>query len=267
MIDFKALLSSVRASDHANEYTAYIDETWLQGRTAFGGLSTALIVKAMLNNVPTDRRLRSLSVLFVGPVPAGDHRIILRKLRVGGSVTHIQGDILCNGEVATTVSAAFGKDRPSSITLTGPTIPSVAPPDTLESMPYIDGLTPPFTQYFDMRMCTGAMPYSQADSPDFSGWMRFKEAGELDLAALVALGDLPPMPGLNMIKYPGNGSSLSWYLEFPSKLPKVDMSDWWFYDYRSQAAGNGYFNNYATVWDANGNAIMFSRQVATIFER
>lgn len=267
MMDFKALLSSVRASEHANEYTTHVDETWLQGRTAFGGLSAALIVKAMLNQVPADRRLRSLAVMFVGPVPAGDHRIILRELRVGGSVTHIQGEILCNGEVAATASAAFGKDRPSAITLTAPTIPSVAQPETLEAMPYIEGLTPAFTQYFDQRMCTGGLSFSQADSPDFSLWMRFKEAGELDLAALVALGDLPPMPGLNMIKHPGIGSSLSWYLEFPSELPKADMSDWWFYDYRSQAAGNGYFNNYATIWGADGNAVMFSRQVATVFER
>jgi acyl-CoA thioesterase len=267
MMDFKALLSTVCASENANEYTAYVDETWLQGRTAFGGLSAALIVKAMLNQVPTDRHLRSLSVMFIGPVPAGDHRIILRELRVGGSVTHIQGEILCNGEVAATASAAFGKDRPSAITLPAPTIPSAAPPDTLEPAPYIEGLSPSFTQHFDMRMCTGALPYSQADSPDFSGWMRFKEAGELDLMALVALGDSPPMPGLNMIKYPGVGSSMSWYLEFPSELPKVDMQDWLFYDYRSQAAGNGYFNNYATVWGKNGNAIMFSRQVATVFER
>ena len=98
-------------------------------------------------------------------------------------------------------------------------------------------------------------------------WLRFKEAGKLDLAALIAIADVPPMPGLNMIKHPGVGSSLSWYLEFPSQVPSADMSDWNFYDYRSQSAGNGYFHNYATIWDASGKAIMFSRQVATVFEK
>ena len=120
MKDFKTLLSGVRATQNNNEYTVDIEETWLQGRTAFGGLSAALIVKAMLNQLPSDRRLRSLAVMFVGPVSAGEHRIVLRELRAGGSVTHIQGEIICNGEVGATVSAAFGKDRLHQHQVPGP---------------------------------------------------------------------------------------------------------------------------------------------------
>ncbi|MBQ0796281.1 thioesterase family protein [Zhongshania sp.] len=267
MKDFKTLLSGVRATQNNNEYTVDIEETWLQGRTAFGGLSAALIVKAMLNQLPSDRRLRSLAVMFVGPVSAGEHRIVLRELRAGGSVTHIQGEIICNGEVGATVSAAFGKDRPSSTSLASPVMPQVAQPETFDAFPFIEGITPTFTQHFDMRLCSGSLPFSQADFADFTMWLRFKETGDLDLPALIAIADVPPMPGLNMIKLPGAGSSLSWYLEFPNQSVNNQMSDWWFYDYRSQAAGNGYFNNYATIWDSNGQAVMFSRQVATVFEK
>lgn len=267
MQSFSTLMSSVQSTGLENEYRASIDESWLQGRTAFGGLSAALIVKAMLDFVPTDRRLRSLAVMFVGPVPAGDHRIVLRELRVGGSVTHIQGEIQCNGEVGATVSAAFGKDRQSAITVAAPDSPTVAEPELCDVFPFIEGLTPTFTQHFDMRMCTGSMPFSGANSADFSMWLRFKESAPIDLAALIAIADVPPMPGLNMIKPPGLGSSLSWYLEFPQALPNASMSDWWFYDYRTQAAGGGYFHNYATVWGAGGQALMFSRQVATVFEK
>ncbi|CAA0088836.1 Uncharacterised protein [Zhongshania aliphaticivorans] len=268
MMDFKALLGSVTPSGRDNEYTAQLDESWLQGRTAFGGLSAALIVKAMLFQVPADRRLRSLSVMFVGPVPAGEHRIVIRELRVGGSVTHIQGEILCNNEVGATVSAAFGKDRPSAVSLAGPTMPTgITPPDDCFVFPYIQGITPEFTRHFDMRLISGKLPFSQAESADFSMWLAFKESGEIDIPVLIALADVPPMPGLNMIKPPGMGSSLSWYLEFPSALPKADMSDWFFYDYRSDAAGVGYFHNYATMWAANGKPLIFSRQVATVFEK
>jgi acyl-CoA thioesterase len=267
MKNFQALLAGVKETDQANEYSAHVDATWLQGRTAFGGLSTALIVKAMLEVIPADRQLRSVAVMFVGPVPEGDHRIKLRELRVGGSVTHMQGELLCDGEVAATVSAAFGKDRQSAASLAGPVMPDVVAPDSIQALPYIEGLTPTFTQHFDMRICSGGLPFSQSESADFSLWLRFKETGTADLAALIAIADVPPMPGLNMIKAPGIGSSLSWYLEFPQAVSKADMSDWWFYDYRSQAAGNGYFHNYATIWDANGKAVMFSRQVATVFEK
>ncbi|CAA0119356.1 acyl-CoA thioesterase [Zhongshania aliphaticivorans] len=267
MKNFQALLEGVKATDQVNEYSVHIDASWLQGRTAFGGLSAALIVKAMLQKIPADRHLRSVAVMFVGPVPAGDHRITLRELRVGGSVTHIQGEILCNGEVAATVSAAFGKDRQSAASLAGPAMPDVVAPESVQALPFIEGLTPTFTQHFDMRICSGSLPFSQSESADFSLWLRFKEAGAADLAALIAIADVPPMPGLNMIKAPGIGSSLSWYLEFPETLSNADMSDWWFCDYQSQAAGNGYFHNHATIWGPDGKAVMFSRQVATVFEK
>ncbi|WP_269618237.1 acyl-CoA thioesterase [Zhongshania sp. BJYM1] len=267
MQNFEALLNSVQATGVENEYSASIEASWLQGRTAFGGLSAALIVKAMSKQVPADRRLRSLAVMFVGPVPVGEHRIVLRELRVGGSVTHIQGEILCGGEVGATVSAAFGKDRQSAIALPGPEMPTVPEPEECEAFHFIEGLTPAFTKHYEMRMCTGSLPFSGADSADFSMWLRFKEPGSIDLSALVALGDVPPMPGLNMITPPGIGSSLSWYLEFPQALPTASMSDWWFYDYKTQAAGNGYFHNYATVWGPDGKAVMFSRQIATVFEK
>ncbi|WP_373097562.1 acyl-CoA thioesterase [Zhongshania sp.] len=267
MSDFQALINSVVNNGEANQYRATVDESWLQGRTAFGGLSTALVVAAMNQEVAVDRRLRSLSVLFVGPVPAGDHLIHLRELRVGGSVSHMQGELTCSGEVALSVSAAYGKDRASDVVITGPVLPELNNPETLAKLPYIEGLTPAFTQHFDMRIEYGSMPFSGANSADFGVWLRFPANRPIDIAALIALADAPPMPGLNTIKPPGIGSSLSWYLEFPTELPTADASDWWYCDYRCQAAGNGYFHNYATIWGPDGRVVMFSRQVATVFEK
>ena len=267
MSDFQALINSVVNNGEANQYSATVDESWLQGRTAFGGLSAALVVAAMNQQVPVNRRLRSMSVLFVGPVPAGEHAIQLRELRVGGSVSHLQGELICHDEVAVSVSAAYGKDRPSEIAIPGPALPELSDPESLAKLPYIEGLTPAFTQHFDMRIEYGSMPLTGADSADFGIWLRFPANRAIDIAALIALADAPPMPGLNVIKPPGIGSSLSWYLEFPRDLPAADASDWWYCDYRCQSAGNGYFHNYATIWGPDGRAVMFSRQVATVFEK
>jgi|TARA_R110000772_G_scaffold252157_2_gene367364 acyl-CoA thioesterase len=267
MSDFQTLMSSVASTTDKNRYSVNVDDTWLQGRTAFGGLSAALVVAAMNKQVAADRRLRALSVLFVGPVPAGKHEIQLRELRVGGSVSHLQGELICGDEVALSASAAYGKDRSSDIKLAGPEMPAVGDPELLAQLPYIEGLTPAFTQHFDMRMEYGEMPFSGADSADFGIWLRFPRPRDIDISSLIALADAPPMPGLNMIKPPGIGSSLSWYLEFPCDLPTADASDWWYCDYRCVAAGNGYFHNNATIWGPNGQAVMFSRQVATVFEK
>lgn len=264
---FDALLATVQASPTPGEYNVAIDESWLQGRTTFGGLSTSLVFNAMQQQVDPERHLRTLSVSFVGPAPAGQHQVVTRILREGGSVTHMQGELLCNGDVAVSVNAAFGKARASTISQAGPTLPEVAAPQDCKPLPYIEGVTPEFTRHFDMRFAYGAAPFSGADSADFGMWLRFREAQSLSLSHLIALGDVPPMPGLNMIKPPGIGSSLSWYLEFPAEIPALGSDEFAYYDYRCQAAGDGYFNNIATLWTASGKPLMFGRQVATVFER
>lgn len=266
MSAFEQLMASVRGN--AGRYSASIDDSWLQGRTAFGGLSSALVTQAMRQEVAADRRLRALSVSFVGPAPVGEHQVALRQLRSGGSVTHMQGDLLCSGEVATAVSAAYGKDRQSSIVVEGPSLPEgITSPEQGLTLPFVEGLTPAFTQHFDMVLASGHLPLSGGDSADFSMWLRFREATAMTESALIALADAPPMPGLNMISPPGVGSSLSWYLEFPEALAAEPGEGWWYLDYRSQAGSHGYFSNYATIWSPAGRAVMFSRQVATVFEK
>lgn len=264
---FDKLLSTVVPTSQTGEFNASIQPSWLQGRTAFGGLSTALVVQAMLQQIEPERQLRTLAVSFVGPAPAGDHVITTRTLREGGSVTHMQGELLCAGDVAVSVNAAFGKARASRIALPGPKLPSLTSPKDSTQFPYVEGLTPEFTRHFDMRLERGAMPFSGADSADFAMWVRFREAQSMTLAHLIAMGDVPPMPGLNMIKPPGVGSSLSWYVEFPANIPELQADEFVYFDYRSQAAGDGYFNNVATLWSPGGQPLMFGRQVATIFER
>lgn len=264
---FSALLATVQATPVAGEYDAVIDESWLQGRTAFGGLSTSLVFQAMQQQIEAERYLRTLSVSFVGPAPAGRHKIRTRVLREGGSVTHMQGELLCGDEVAVSVNAAFGKARIAKIALPGPVLPDVKAPQDCKPLPYIEGITPEFTKHFDMRFAYGAPPFAGAESADFGLWVKFKEPQFLSLSHLIALGDVPPMPGLNMITPPGMGSSLSWYVELPANIPQLVENEFVYFDYRCQAAGDGYYNNIATLWTEAGQPIMFGRQVATVFER
>ena len=264
---FDLLLATVKGTATKGHYDVQIDPSWLQGRTAFGGLSTSLVFEAMQQQVESGRHLRTLAVSFVGPATAGEHSIVTRTLREGGSVTHMQGELVCDGGIAVSVNAAFGKARTSSIAIAGPAMPDAPAPANCKAFPYIEGITPEFTKHFDMRLAYGAMPFSGANSADFGMWIRFREAQQLSQSHLVALGDVPPMPGLNMISPPGVGSSLSWYLEFPADLPALRADEFVYFDYRCQAAGDGYYNNTATLWTEAGQALMFGRQVATVFER
>lgn len=271
MSAFVSLLDQVvlrHEESGAKHFSTVVEDTWLQGRTAFGGLTAALIVQAMLDVVPDDRRLQTLAVSFVGPVPAGEHQIVVQVLREGGSVSHVEGKIICDGEVAASVLAAFGKSRESNLQVALSPLPDdVRPASELKAIPYIEGLMPKFTQHYEMCFHQGNPPFSGGDTPDYNMWLRFKESGVADIPALIALADVPPLPGFNMVKPGAVGSSLTWFLEFPREAPAASKDDWWFLDYKTQSAAGGYFHNYATVWAPDQQAIMYSRQTAMVFQK
>lgn len=64
----QAALASKKTDQETN--TMQFPANWCQGRTAFGGLSAALLYQAMRNKVDSSRRLLSLSTNFVGPLLA-----------------------------------------------------------------------------------------------------------------------------------------------------------------------------------------------------
>ncbi|MBD2859608.1 thioesterase family protein [Spongiibacter sp. KMU-158] len=267
MSSFNDNLASVQKNSDT-DFSVTIPEDWLQGRTAFGGLSSAVIVEAMQKVVSADRQLRSMAVSFVGPATPGEQKIALRLLRDGGSVTHIQGELVCDGQVATAVNAAFGKAVANPAKVVAASIPKDLPaPESCPSVPYVEGFTPAFTQHFEMKFVYGQPPLAEADNADYGVWLRFKQPTEISTSSLIAIGDMPPLPGFNLAKFPALGSSLTWYLEFPTELTDIDPEGWWYYDYRCQAAGDGYFNNFGTIWAPDGRAAMFTRQVAMVFQK
>src|SRR3546814_11211211 len=60
--------------------TAHFDEGWMQGRTAYGGISSAVALAATLALRPTETPLRYAQISFVGPV-GGDCTVTTRELR------------------------------------------------------------------------------------------------------------------------------------------------------------------------------------------
>ena len=61
-----ALLSTLRIDGEVA--TAHIDEGWMQGRTAYGGISSAVALAGTMLRHPTETPLRYAQISFVGPV-------------------------------------------------------------------------------------------------------------------------------------------------------------------------------------------------------
>src|ERR1700744_3341459 len=103
-------LSEVLASleRRGDTWTTTIPDDWLQGRSVFGGLQTALAVRALRGLVPPDIPLRAVQTTFVAPVD-GQVRVAAQVLRAGKNVVHAEARLLGGeGHTGAIIVGVFG---------------------------------------------------------------------------------------------------------------------------------------------------------------
>ena len=169
-------------------------ENWCQGRTAFGGLSAAMLYTAMREKVDSERDILSLSSNFVGPLLANiDFDIQVTVLRQGKNATQVEARAIQNGQVSVIALGSFAIARESKIKLneTPKCVLSKVNPEKI--MPYLAGITPSFFQHMNFNIKKGAMPFSASKTGELAGWMQLKEQPEqLGIAEILALTDAWP---------------------------------------------------------------------------
>lgn len=251
----------------ALQESVVIPEGWGQGRACYGGLVAALLCARLRHVVGEERVLRSATVSFVGPVVVGPARLTVEVLRSGKNVTQAEARLYQNDEVQAVLLASFGATRDSQI-LVAPqaTAPAFAGPADSRPMPYVAGMMPEFLQQLDMRWAEGQMPFSGSATPDFGGWMRFREAmPAFTLTHLFGLIDCWPPAVLPMFTTLAPASSMCWTLEFLHFPEGKTGESWWQYQVRTDASAEGYAHTEAQVWDDAGRLVAISRQTITVF--
>jgi acyl-CoA thioesterase len=104
-----------------------IDDSWHQGRGAFGGLLAATTLAAMTDEVNDSERIpRSLTLHFCAPA-AGELDLTTEIVRIGSRVTHATARVSNERGVTTFASASFGRDRPAAETYARAKMPDVEP--------------------------------------------------------------------------------------------------------------------------------------------
>ena len=93
-------------------WTASAPADWMQGRSMFGGLQSAIALRAMREVVPADLPLRVLQTTFIAPV-AGPVGVASRVLRAGKGTTHAEARLVDGDQITTLVVGVFGRGRPS----------------------------------------------------------------------------------------------------------------------------------------------------------
>ena len=256
-----------------------IDESWLQGRTGFGGLGAAIAVSAAEAKLNPKIPLRSILVNFVGPTAPGEVETEASVMRQGKSVTTIEAKVRQSGQIVTAIQASFGENRETTAALKPKSMDlgTVPSKDKLQSMEFDPNskFTPKFLQHFDIRWIAGyPFPTGGGDAYQFQSkrtamWLKLRDdeaASKCPSARMMAIADMPPPVILTHYKSPVAVSSLSWSLEFYRTPDTLSGDEWFFLDYNLESAANGYSQQNGTIYNASGELVAYSRQCMVFFE-
>lgn len=247
-------------------FTAQTPDSWSQGRTLFGGLQAALLVRAMRSQVDADVPLRTLQTTFVGPVTPGPLHLRVETLRQGKSVTHVDARIVSEAGIGCTALGVFGRGRPSRVVLAPPRPAISKTAEASPRMPYFDGVTPTFTQFIEQRWATGAMPYCGGESARTQIYVRYPDEPQVTESLVIALADTIPSPALSILKKPAMASSMTWTLELLVDDLGALPAGYWLMDAEVSAGSQGYLAQSATLWSPDHRAVALSRQSVVIFD-
>ncbi|WP_285817711.1 acyl-CoA thioesterase [Echinimonas agarilytica] len=245
-----------------------IPKSWGQGRTVFGGISTALIYTAIKECIASGRVLRSLNTNFIGPLAFDTpFTIEVEVLREGRSATQVIGKAIQNDKVCVMSQACFGVARDSKVNVRNTQHHGMLAPKKRSYIPQIPKVVPNFIQHFELAKHDGGWPFTGKKTSHLHGWMRFKEPPEcITDGHLIAMLDSWPPTLLQLIRWPAPISTMSWSIEFIHPHADIQPTDWFAYQASTRQAADGYGHTEANVWDSHGELVAISRQVVAIFD-
>nr|WP_246462002.1 thioesterase family protein [Nocardia transvalensis] len=229
----------------------------------FGGITAATLMRAILDD---PRRLAepvSLTVNFAGPVADGPFEIDARPVRTNRSTQHWLLTMSQDDAVTTTATAVFANRRPTwaATELTPPAAPPAASVPVSEVPEFIA-----WVGNYEMRFVEGAVAEIEAGRPSSSTstlWVRDEPPRPLDYPALTALSDVffpRVMHRLGRI-VPAGTVSMTVYFHATADLLAAQGDDPILATARAQHFGNGYFDQSAQLWTADGELLVTSHQL------
>jgi acyl-CoA thioesterase len=257
MIPFSELISTT------DPQVADMPESWKQGRTAYGGLTSALMLvraRAMVADLPP---LRSALINFTGPVTEPPF-ITTELLRQGRNVTTIsaRGDV--GGKAVSTGTFSFGAARASHLDIGCPGPAVKAPDDYPLFHPEDSAFVPAFTRNFEVRLIEGSRPMSGGTTGDLRCWCRHKDPASRDgEAALLCLADILPPAAMTVMTELGPVSSMTWIFNL-LRAPETDEG-WYQVEAKLTAAQDGYSSQIMRMWNRQGELIVEGMQSIAIF--
>lgn len=237
-----------------------IPDTWMQGRTAYGGLTAALALEAAMRSQPDLPPLRSAQIAFVGPL-AGTVTVKTELLRRGRTAAFIEANVFADGQLGLKALFVFMVGLESSIDYAEPSRPDV--PDFADAAPAMANPDPKFfTCNLEYRH---ALPLEERHTPDFMRWVRLKDRDGLHpMVELLAIGDALPPAAMALFSKPGPISSMTWQINLLMAEP-VTTEGWWLSRSTADLARDGSSSQLMQHWNADREPVISGMQSVAIF--
>lgn len=257
MIDLPGLLAASRPVESG--FATIVPDHWLQGRTAYGGLSSAFALEAARRLAPDLPPLRSAQITFAGPL-SGEVTATARLLRRGRNAAFVQADVAGEAGVGLTATFVFMRAMESQVHVNDMPSPDVPSPEDASE---VGVAHTPFAQHnMDLRH---AMPRKPEPAPDLSRWVRLKGRDGLDpMVELLALGDALPPAVMPLFTSRAPVSSMTWLVNLLTPAP-VTRDGWYLLRSTANYAENGCTSQSMHIWNADGEPIATGMQSIALF--
>ncbi len=235
-----------------------IPDTWLQGRTAYGGLSAALALHAAQASDTDLPPLRSAQVSFIGPL-AGEVVIRAQRLRRGRNAAWMQADVESGAGLGLRATFIFMGPVPSTIEHHAGAAPDFPRPGPgAQTFRGIKAVT--FTQHFEML----DLRDGSTGPAEWLRWARLNERDGLDpTVELVAVADCLPPSALKLFGAPAPVSSMTWLLNLLD-TPRTE-DGWWLLRADTDHVSAGASSQRMAIWNAAGEPVGEQMQSVAVF--
>ncbi len=243
----------------ADGFITEIPAVWMQGRTSYGGLSSALALEAARRVGGGLPPLRSATINFIAPL-AGEVMVRARLLRQGRNASWVAAEVSGEAGVGLTATFVFMGPVASELHLNHAQPPAgwIAPE---EAHPLPARCGPDFIGQFEARF---ALPHPDELRPEIVWWVRLNDRAGLDpMVELVLIADAL-LPGVMPLLRKGPVSSMTWLVNLLTPAP-VTRDGWFLLRAAGTYAEDGCSSQEMGVWNAHGAPIAAGMQSIAVF--
>ena len=236
---------------------------WANMVGPFGGLTAAVLLRAIEEQPDRIGEPVSLTVNFAAPVADGDFDVATTAVRTNRTNQHWYAELSQGGDVKTTATAVFGTRRDTWSDTEAPPL-DVPGPDEIAP----GGLHPivVWARNYEMRYVDGAIPGPEtapAPSSVTTMWVRDQHSRGLDFASLTALSDVfyPRVFLRRGAVSPAGTISLTTYFHADERELAAVAGDYVLARAHANRFSRGYFDQSAQLWSRSGELLVTTHQV------